>query len=274
MNRLIDAIAAELERPRALTAQVLKHLASAHAVGRDEVADFFKDQLAGLEDFEIDLILSPLFTPSLAEQAVFGALLQGGSVPKGQWGELVEHLLARPVVGSFVLEDGSTQSAPLREVTVERYVHRLRLEASLDDVTLSAVHAIPWPSIQPLIIACARRAIWDNRSRLPLLQHLLRQPATSESDLAALVTGFLSLMEAYQPADAAALVSRLDHVIEVTRQQALNLASPKPFFSVRIQDMHGGGRDQRSATATTVEAREQEMRFLQRLRAAFAPEVK
>ncbi|NDF00352.1 MAG: hypothetical protein EB034_19100 [Verrucomicrobia bacterium] len=78
MQIFVDAVAAELERPRPLLKQVVDHLASHYSVSRDAMGAFFMEQLAALEDYEVDLLFSPLFTPSLTEQAAFS---EGRALP-------------------------------------------------------------------------------------------------------------------------------------------------------------------------------------------------
>src|SRR6187402_1473426 len=70
MSPLLECLARELERPRAVTEQVTKHLTETYEVRREDLGGFLVNELPRLEDYEIDLALAPLFTPTLAEQAV------------------------------------------------------------------------------------------------------------------------------------------------------------------------------------------------------------
>ena len=96
MQLFVDAVAAELERPRPLLKQVVDHLASHYSVSRNELGVFFTDQLGALEDYEVDLLFSPLFTPTLAEQAVFSDLLDRQTLPGCEWPGLVRRPLPGP----------------------------------------------------------------------------------------------------------------------------------------------------------------------------------
>ncbi len=49
MQAFVDAVAAELERPRALLKQVVDHLASHYSVSRDELGAFLTGQIEALE---------------------------------------------------------------------------------------------------------------------------------------------------------------------------------------------------------------------------------
>jgi hypothetical protein len=115
-----------------------------------------------------------------------------------------------------------------------------------------------------LLKAIARRATWNTPARGEILSTVLRKtpPEHRAADAAAL----LQLMETYQPADAVELLARIPHWEQVLRHEMNLAASPKAFFSHRIEEMHGGDRDQRRAKDARVGAKQGELEFLARLR--------
>lgn len=270
MKPLIDAIALELERPRALTPQVIKHVSGAHGVGRDDVSRFLEEEVPKLEDYEIDLLFSPLFTPSLHEQAPFAELLGASSVPRGQWGEIEEQLLQRPTRARLTTEDGLEHVMEMRAVTIQRYVHRLRLDAVIPEKLFKMILSLPPAEDRPLLKAIARRAVWELASRREILELFLTRTACGEGYSTTTTAELLKLVETYQPANVQALRERLPHLIDVARNERTTAANPKPFFSQRIHEMHGGGRDQRHQTEAPVAAKEIEIQFLEALRTLFA----
>ncbi len=270
MQVFVDAVAAELERPRPLLKQVVDHLASHYSVSRDELGAFFTEQLEQLEDYEIDLLFSPLFTPSLAEQAVFSELLDRQTLPAGEWPVLIRRLEARPTVARLVTEDGATHAIRLREVSLERFVTRLNLDVVVPDPLGKLVHSLPPPEDRALLKALARRIVWNKAPRREILFRYLLA-STSEhfyqrNDLLVL----LRLMETYQPRDAADLLARIPHWREVLKQEIMAAASPKPFFAARVQELHGGGRDQRHQDDSLISGKQRELDFLGRLETVLA----
>src|SRR5690349_3487137 len=117
---LLETLITELERSRELLPQVLKHVVGTYGIDRDAIGPFLANELSRLEDYEIDLILSPLFTPALPDQAVFADLLGRDSVPADEWPALIQQLVARPTHAQLVTSDGKAHSVPLREVSIER----------------------------------------------------------------------------------------------------------------------------------------------------------
>lgn len=261
MSSLIDVIAAGLERPRELTTQVVRHLGETYGLNREAVGAFLTTELAGLEDYEVDLILAPLFTPTLADQQPIAAFLGAKSVSASDWPALIQQLLARPTRTEFIAEDGARHHVPLREVTVARYVHRLRLDGTIASDVQVVIDKIP--TAEPgLLPAIARRAIWENTERRDILRHYLENSASAfrATDAVAL----LKLVEIYEPANRADLLTRIPHWQQVL-QQEINAGGGKPFFNERVEELHGGGRDQRRQDQDRLGAKVQELEFLNRL---------
>jgi len=265
MPDLLDKLAAELERPREVPAQVVNHLSGTYGVARDTVGAFLTNELPGLEDYEIDLILSPVFTPTLADQAVFAELLGREAVPPVQWPPLVQKLAARPTRAPLATEDGQKHIVPLRDVTIERYVHRLRLAATIPENLFNLINHLPPPADRPMLKAIARRAAWDNDARREILSVYLTKSIDTDTYRLDDAVELLKIMEIYQPVNAADLLRRIPHWQRVLRQEINEAASPKPFFNERVQELHGGGRDQRRQDDSRIGAKEREIEFLGRL---------
>ena len=261
---LLDLLARELERPRPLPAQVLKHLSGTHDVERDKIGEFLLHSLPGLEDYEIDLALAPVFTPTLAEQIVFAEFLGAGSVATNLWADLVGDLVRRPTIAHLATEDGQSYAVPLREVSIERFVHRLRLNGTIAPDVFDLVENRVPAGTRPLLKAIARRAIWELPSRRAILERFIQHQATASRDWANDAVHLLRLMESYEPADAADLLGRIPHWEHVLRHEVSAAGSPKPFFNERVQELHGGGRDQRGRAGTSPQ--EQELEFLASLK--------
>jgi hypothetical protein len=255
---LIDTIAAELERSRDITTQVAKHLDGAYGVERDAVGAFVQDRLPKLEDDEHDLILSPLFTPKLADQAVFAELLGERSVPKGDWPELIGKLVIRPTVAHLITAERQTHAVTLREVSIERYVKRLRLDGTISADMMKVIDQTP-EADQPLLKAVARRAIWESPARGAMLVKVLTQSYSLKD-----AVDLLKLMEDYQPADSSALLARIPRWIKLLEEEINSAGGAKPFFSQTVQQLHGGN-DQRQADEARTEAKRMELAFLERV---------
>lgn len=265
MVHVLESLAAALERPREVSAQVSAHLVGTYSLTREAVGPFLTDQLSKLEDYEIDLILSPLFTPTLRDQAVFAELLGHDSIPKAEWPALIQQLVALPTHAQLVTEDDVAHRVPLRDVTIERFVHRLRLDATIPEALFELINHLPPAADRPMLKAIARRAVWEADARRDILVRYLTATTSRDNYRIADAQELLKLAETYQPANVSDLLSRIPHWQQVLRQEINEAASPKPFFNERVQELHGGGRDQRRQDDNRRSAKENEQAFLGRL---------
>ena len=133
---------------------------------------FLEDRLPKLEDDEHDLILSPLFTPKLSDQAVFAELLGSRSIPKTEWPALIQDLVNRPTVAHLITSERTTHAVALREVSIERYVKRLRLDGTISESMMKLIDQTP-AADHPMLKAVARRAIWESPARGEMLERVL-----------------------------------------------------------------------------------------------------
>lgn len=273
MPSLLEPLAAEFDRPRRLSAQVVNYLSGTYGIEREAIGAFLVNELPKLEDYEIDLTLSPVFTPTLNDQAIFADLLGQTSVPRLAWPDLIQHLVTRPTHAQLVTEDGRQHSVPLRDVSIERYVHRLRLEAMIPGPLFKLLHHFPPPGDRPLLQAVARRAVWENEARREILTGYLTAVAGSDAYRLDDVVELLKLAETYQPANVADLLLQIPHWLQVLRQEINESGGGKSFFNERVEELHGGGRDQRRWNDSRRIAKENERAFLERLQRVLGGEA-
>ena len=264
MSALIETLAAELERPRELSPRVLNYITGTYTIDPDDIGRFLVDELPKLDDVEIDLILSPVFTPKLNDQAVFAEVLGSTSVSREEWPALVRQLTARPTRAHLMTPDQRTHVTPLRDVTIERYVHRLRLEAAIPDSVATLLGRLP-AGDRPMLQAIVRRSAWESNGAREILERYLaavtKQGGYGIDDM----TELLNLAENRKPANVQDLLASIPRWTEALREQIDKASGPKAFFHPQVEMMHGGGRDQRAQDQSAASAKENELAFLLRL---------
>lgn len=271
MQSFVTGIAAELERSRPLTSQAADHIASHYGVSRDELGAFLTGRFPSLEEYEADLILSPVFTPSLEDQARVSPLLDRETLSVDFWPELISTLLARPTIAHLITEDGATHEVALPEVVIERFVTRLGLERTLPVRFQQLLDALPPVHDRPMLKAIARRPVWNESGRAEILFRFLVATTAGDGCSVEEAVQLTQLAETYQPRDIGELLARIPAWQEVLKREISVASNPKPFFSERIHDLHGGGRDQRSTNKTFVGAKKRALAFLSRLESVLAP---
>jgi hypothetical protein len=261
---LIETLVQELERPRELPPRVVNYINGYYGIDYDAIGTFLTGDLAKLEDDEIDLTLSPLFTPKLAEQSLVAELLGSDSVPPDQWPVLIQELARRPTRAQLVTPDGQSHDVILREVTIERFVHRLRLEGRISESVARQLDRVPAPD-RPMLKAIARRAVWEKDGPQSILLRYLSNAIDRGSYSLEDAIELLNLVEGRKPADVPDLQARMSGWQEALRQQIEGTPGARPFFHSDIQLMHGGSRDQRQLDDQRASAKERELAFLKRL---------
>jgi len=261
---LTETLARELERPRQLSNRVLNYIRQTYGIDYDAIGSFLMDELSRLEEDEVDLILSPVFTPTLADQAVVAELLGGDSVTRDQWPSLIEQLVARPTHAQLADFKG-THRVALHEVAITRYVYRLRLDGAISTTVLKLIDRTPISADRPMLKAIARRAVWESDARNNILERYFMATASPDAYRPADAIELLNTVETVKPASMADLLAWIPRRQDDLREQ-INVGSVgKPFFSDQIQTMHGGERDQRERSPVGVSAKEAELAFLSRL---------
>ncbi len=265
-SRLVE----ELEKPRLLTPQVLRYLSATYGVGRDEVGPFLDQRLSALDETETDLTLSSLFTPKLSDQARFAELLGDALIPERDWSELVRQLDQRPTQGCLVTEEGAAHRFPLATVTLERYVHRLRLDGTVSEPLYRLIQTLPPAEDRPLLLAIARRSIWDTPERQQILFDFLAKGCTSDGYRRDDAEALLTLMETAEPSSVEDILQRLPEWEGNLRTQLASTSLPRPFFNSKVEELHGGGRDHRASNEEAAAHKRAELEFLGRLARAMA----
>jgi hypothetical protein len=194
-------------------------------------------------------------------------MLGAQSVPRTEFSQIVHDLVGRPTRASLLTPDGQTHRVPLRQVTIERYVHRLRLEGGIPQALLARLDRVSSasPADQAMLYAVARRPAWESEGPRQILARYLEMAPERGGDVLADALDLLNLIESRKPRDLADLLGRMPGWQQALRDQIESGPGQKPFFMEEIRMMHGGGRDQRRGADVTLSAKERDLQFLTRL---------
>ena len=124
-EKLKGTIATMLHRPRELKPQTQRHLYD-HVDGQDaDFPDFFARAAQELEDYQIEILFAPIFTPDFNEQLEVTECLTDYFPTPDETVDLIGELTASVASCPIVLPDGSTAPLGLHEVLIERFVKLL-----------------------------------------------------------------------------------------------------------------------------------------------------
>jgi hypothetical protein len=247
----------------------VNYISGHYMIDHDGIGAFLVDRLPSLEDDEVDLILSPVFTPKLTDQVIFANLLGRDSIPRNQWPNLIQQLVAKPIRARLTTPDGNTHTVTLSEVIIERYVQRLRLEGTIPELLFKLIDPIPIADL-PLMKTIARRAVWEDAEVCNILIQYLSRTIDDGSYSLDEIVELLDLVETRKPASVGELLARIPAWQAALRQQLDATSGGKPFFLEDIRALHGGGRDQRQQDDVRLTAKQNELAFLDRLQRVLA----
>src|SRR6185436_9103569 len=113
----------------------------------------------------------------------------------------IQQLVARPTLAQLMTPDSQLHSVRLRDVTVQRYVPRLRLEGTISEPVLNLLDRIPSAADLPMLKAIARRAVWENLGVREIFVSYLTKVLARGSYSLADVLDLLYLVEGRKPAN-------------------------------------------------------------------------
>jgi hypothetical protein len=178
---LLESLTAEvikrLSLPRPLSPQVSNALADNYSTSEAEYDAFFAEKLTTLDDYEIDLVFSPQFTPKPADYDAVCSILGVHQLSSAESASILASVLKQLPTIPIVLASGATVSLPLHEVMVQRFLKLLFLTEAIPAVLAKTLQSATFPTfILARLTYCVRQSIYrlDKYAQFfaQLLQHL------------------------------------------------------------------------------------------------------
>jgi hypothetical protein len=264
-DALLAQLRDDLTRRRAFTPQVCRHLASTYELADDEVSRFLNEELSELEEYRIELLFGPLFTPTLEDRARYSRLLSTHACDAAEVERALEALGAEGPTCDLELPTGEEFRLRLADVLVERYVRLLYLaDAPAAELAQRLEHAIPGDDLD-LALATLREEAWHGEVKRQWLADFLDAVADRRAFSMRKLAFLSDLLRGQVRPDTPRMLALVRSLLEERRGQLGQVGAGKPFFARHIEEWHGHDRDQRRVSATEVEARQQFIDLLDEL---------
>jgi hypothetical protein len=235
LARVEEVARAVLTAPRALTPQVLQYLLAHYEVRGEGVVAWLRSEFPGLESYEHDLLLSPLFTPDAPARLAFEEALGEGWLEGAELDGLIASLAGRGLELTLVHENESVVG-PLPAVLVERYLRLLHLDAALplDEVE-------PFRPLAAEVRAYLRDRAWSLPGTRRLLPLLLRAARGTGEDFPRQVSFLTDFVRTHRPATREECVSFLTNMARAYEDDLRNHQSgARPFFNEELKGSYSG----------------------------------
>ncbi len=224
-----------LTGPRALTAQILDFLLAHHEVTGEGVAGWLRDHLADLESYELDLLLSPLFTPDFAMRARFEEVLGDECFDAAEVDGLLEELV-RQRLPMILLHEEERIEASLPEVMIERFVRMLHLDAPVPEEAI-----VEFGPLSAEVRCCLRDRVWARQQSRDLLPDLLAAARSMDQSFPDYVFFLTDFMRSHRPARLEDCLTYLDNVADAYEKDLRKHESgTRSFFNDELKASYAG----------------------------------
>ena len=232
-DRLVEA----LTQPRPLTPQVSQYLLAHHDVLAGDVATWLRESVGSLESYELELLLSPLFTPDLEAHAQAEESLGEGALEASEVNDIVGELVATNLHVALLV-DGDSVSVSIPEEIIERYVRLLHLAAPLPlDSFPRAAH------LRPEVRWYLRDPTWQRRQSRELLPTLLSAAERVDSNFEDYIQFLTEFVRSHRPSnqqDCAQYLASLAQAHEDDLRK--HETGARSFFNDELKATYGGTR--------------------------------
>lgn len=231
----IELASEALGSPRALTPQVLQYLLAHHEVKGNEVLAWLKEKLSGLESYEHDLLLSPLFTPDFPARLKFEGMLGESWFSTAEVDRLIENLNERGL--RLTLHDeGDRVETSLSPVLVARFVHLLHLDTELPLDLLE-----PFRPLEAEVRCHLRDRAWQRLQTRKLLPLLFEAAQSAGEDFSGYVSFLTDFVRSHRPASREECISFLQNTAKAYEDDLKSHRSGvRPFFDQELKNSYSG----------------------------------
>lgn len=217
----------ELSRPRHLTAKTAGALAIRLEIA-DPLEGLATQRLESMEEWEVEVLISPLFTPGPQERLACEPALSPDGEPVAGLTEIVRRLVEEKVSCPVLFgEERATLRIPL--VVLERYVRLLHADGSVPDVARERLGAME-EGLRHRLGCLLRLPVWrraDNQNLLAVCLPALVAGGEADPELFDFLGDFL---RTYRPASVPVLLRGLENLVEAYGEDSPN----RPVFDAHL----------------------------------------
>lgn len=248
-EELVKKIIEELSAERVLTKQVLDHLVSHHEVNLENLGEYFRRvretttvEIDDIEDYEIDLAFSPLFTPRLRDRAKYSKLLDHGDVRPDEMEGFIDTIMQAKCEAKFRCHD-TVFAMPLHEVLIRRYVRLLNLTTQLSPRMKKAVEQyVPEPE-QDTAKALAKDSVWLAEHRQDFLISFLKVFKEKNNFTMDKMDFLTDFVRTYRPMSILNMDSMLHNLIEACHEDIHKIEGGHYLYYHDLVERHYMGSD-------------------------------
>lgn len=172
-QKIYGQLLADLTAERNVTPQVVRYIADQYGYPEEQLGVFFSEKYPMLEDYEIDLTFSYLFTPTPEDRERYMPLLGPDALSPADATELQKRLAEDNLQAAFASPMKETFHVPMNEVSIDRYVALLKLEQPIHPALYRKMETL-FPDHLAALNLLGRGEAWQSEHWAAVLEAFLQ----------------------------------------------------------------------------------------------------
>lgn len=232
-NALLEQLRKDLSRPREISdrnaAALMSRLGLERALGA-----FARERLDGQEEFELEILFSPFFTPCQEDRFAYEAFLPDAGVPRDELTDLPAQLAGEELVCSLE-EGGERIEVVLPEVAIERYLRLLHLDRPVETSVADAIRAHVPDENRGAVMSLARVGDWSGEEARGVMREVLAAMDKADSFTLDKMIFLTEFIRTHPPHGLADLAGELDRLLDAYKKDENN-----PVFNEQLEEFQTG----------------------------------
>lgn len=229
-TQLLDLLRKDLSRTREMDDRTAMALSQRLDV-ENPLDAFTPVKMACLEEFEQEILISPMFTPGPEDRHQYEAALSPKGTNMLEQDKMVSTLIQEGIQATLQY-CGNTVRMPIPEVVMSRYVRLLYLDRSVpEDVAQMLVDLAKTEKDRHWALSLARKPVWKSEGTLDVLVQVLeamRQRTSFSIDKLSFLSDFV---RTYRCCGLQRLIHSLENLVESYQTETSH-----PVFSDTLED--------------------------------------
>ncbi|MBF0183293.1 MAG: hypothetical protein HQM06_02725 [Magnetococcales bacterium] len=230
---LLECIRRELSRPREMSVRVGSAVCSLLDV-RDPLDGLTREILQQREPYEIEWLLSPMFTPDDQERERCEVALPLSGIDE-ETAERLELLLSAEGIYCQISFGHRERMVPVMPVVIERYLRLLHLRDSVNPLLIALLQSWPEAGERSALTSLARRKVWQTDQWAQVFLMAWQAMLARQSFQVEKFRFLTEFITSYRPSDHAELISSLTNLVAAYHQD-----HEHPVYNQQLEHYQGG----------------------------------
>jgi|GEM_PF-5107263 len=214
MTTFREALIEALKVPRSMSGQVFNTVTDTYACStEEEIRIFFTSKLAELEEYELDLLLSPQFTAREDEKKAFASTFGLQQFSNDTVEFLAKDIQNEKIITPITLNSGDLAECLVSDILVERYISTLNLNKTIEPEIIELIKRDVPQHFQGLLGLMSRDGLYQFEKYRHVYADLIGSMKAQNSFSEEILTFMVDTIRTYKPQNLSDLTEKMDRLI-------------------------------------------------------------